>query len=774
MSKNSRPTAENKFPTDDMLAEFIRAQGSQVSKNTIAKHFSIHGMEQRRALKEALKRLVKDGKLNKEKGRNYSTPQSVPLMTTLVITGVDSDLRAVGTPEKDIDGLKEKAIPCLPAKKGDIEKLQRGDRVLAHLEQKQDKWVAVPVRKLGENATEIVGVAQWVKDSSGHNVAGKNGVQIIPTDRRNKEMYFIPEKMAQDIKHGDLVKIRPEEKRQNKNIAQLIEILGPSDDPRNFSLIAIHENAIRYQFSEKCLIDAERYSIPPLGKRKDYRKTPLVTIDGEDARDFDDAVFVQPHPTKKNHWHVTVAIADVAYYVRPDSPLDKEARLRGNSVYFPDRVVPMLPEALSNDMCSLRPDEDRACMVAEMTITPDGELIHKGVHRGLMRSKARLTYTIVEKFILGQQDALQPDLHEHIQNLYKAYKIMRAAREKRGALDIRSNEQKVIFDDDHHLKAVQPRERYTSHQIIEEMMILANVAVAELLDEKKSPTMYRAHDKPSLARLDITRSFLAGLGYKVPFKNDVTPFELNQVLQQANDRPEEPIVHETILRAQSTAIYHPDTGGHFGLGLESYVHFTSPIRRYADLLIHRALINVFELGEGGLQKGDETEFHVIAEHISSTERTAAKAERETLARYTAAYLQEKQGVVFQAQISGVNDFGVFVRLSELGAEGIIPIRMLPRDYYIYDEKTQALIGRHEGRIYRLLSPIMVRLLEVEPLKGSLLFETADDLGANLTGFQESKERRTFQHKENKKRKRQDMNKGKDKGFGKKSGNKRRR
>jgi ribonuclease R len=417
-----------------------------------------------------------------------------------------------------------------------------------------------------------------------------------------------------------------------------------------------------------------------------------------------------------------VAIADVAWYVRPGDPLDKEARERGNSVYFPDRVVPMLPEALSNGWCSLVPGEDRPCLAAHLQIDADGNLLGHRFERGMMRSAARLTYTQVQEAREGRPDNATGPLRETvIDPLYGAYEALARARAGRGVLELNLPERRVVIGEDGAVVRVETRERFDSHKLIEEFMICANVAAAEKLEDRKRPCVYRVHDQPSREKLEALRQFLDTLGIKFPRGQVVRAKDINRILAKAEGRSDARMINEVVLRSQAQAIYDPENIGHFGLALRRYCHFTSPIRRYADLLIHRALIEGLGLGAGGLG-GDIPDLAGVSEHISATERRAATAERDAIDRFTAGYLAEKVGAVFAGRINGVTRFGLFVTLDESGGDGLVPMSSLPDDYYVHDEKNHRLVGRSTGRTFHLGDAVEVRLAEANPITGGLILE----------------------------------------------------
>ena len=555
-----------------------------------------------------------------------------------------------------------------------------------------------PGRRTFDTPTRILGVYQHGR--------------ITPTDRRARSEWLVSQANRAGAEEGEIVLAEPLPTHRTLGLqpARIIERLGRMGDARSVSLISIHTHDIPQAFPAAALEEAARARAAPLGHRRDLRDTPLVTIDGEDARDFDDAVHAEQHA---DGFRLIVAIADVAHYVRPGTALDHAARTRGNSVYFPDRVVPMLPEALSNGWCSLKPDEDRPCLFAELVIDRNGRKTSHRFGRGLMRSVARLTYEEVQR----AQDAGDA----RFATLYAAYRALLAARTARGTLDLDLPERKVVLDRFGRVASIAPRPRLDSHRLIEEFMVLANVAAAEELEHRHQPAMYRVHAPPSPEKLADLRDFLHGLAISLPPGDQVHPRDLDRVLRRVADTPEAQLVNEVMLRAQSQAEYSPDNIGHFGLALPRYAHFTSPIRRYADLLVHRALIRGLRLGEGGLAPDEAARFADDALHITATERRAQLAERDAIDRYLAAYMADKVGTNFTARISGVTRFGLFVTVAESGASGIVPIRSLPPDYWRHDEKEQALRGRETRLTFRLAQEVEVRLAEASPVTGGIVF-----------------------------------------------------
>jgi ribonuclease R len=579
------------------------------------------------------------------------------------------------------------------------------------------------MRRLTEAPSRILGVFR----------PGRGENRLVPTDRRAKAEWIIPPGQDGGAAPDEIVLAEPLPHNQRYGLkpARVIERLGAMGDARSVSLIAIHTHDIPVEFPPAALQAADDAGATPLGRRTDLRDIKLVTIDGEDARDFDDAVFAEPDDAiTPGGFRLIVAIADVAHYVPPGSPLDHAAQTRGNSVYFPDRVVPMLPEALSNGWCSLRPGEDRGCLFVEMRIDAGGNKLSHRFGRGLMRSAGRLTYTQVQQM----HDAAAPTpliplppSSLPLPHLYAAYRALLVARTARGTLDLDLPERQVELDAHGKVTSVAPRPRQDSHRLIEEFMILANVAAAEELERLHQPCMYRVHAPPSDEKLASLRDFLHTLGINLPPGDKVHPRDLDRVLRRVADTPEARLVNDVMLRSQSQAAYSPDNIGHFGLALPRYAHFTSPIRRYADLLVHRALIAGLQLGSDGLAPDEAARFPATAEHITATERRAQLAEREAMDRYLAAYMADKTGAHFAGRISGVTRFALFVTVTESGASGIVPVSTLPDDYWQHDARDQTLTGRRTRQVFRLAQEVEVRLAEASPVTGGLVFHVVPEM-----------------------------------------------
>jgi ribonuclease R len=503
-----------------------------------------------------------------------------------------------------------------------------------------------------------------------------------------------------------------------RNIVRVVEVVGKGVSEKAVSLIALLARDIPYIFPQDAIEEAKRAKPTPLGTREDMRHIPFMTIDPVDAKDHDDAVYAEP--TEDGHI-IYVAIADVAAFVTPKSAIDEEALKRGNSVYFPDRVVPMLPEELSTDLCSLKPNQDRAALVCKIHINAKGKKLSHSFHRVLMRSHEKFHYALAQEQFEAGKPALQP--------LYAAYKSLCVARDKRQPLDLDLPERKIKLNEKGEVEGVLTPLRLDAHRLIEEMMVLANVCAAETLQEHKIPCLYRIHDTPSDEKLFHLKEFLVAFDVRLPKANTIRANNFNQILAKAKDTPSQDVVNMMILRSQAQAEYNPENIGHFGLNLMNYAHFTSPIRRYADLYVHRGLIRALKLGDDGLTDAEMKRAKMIGEEISLTERRAMAAERETIERLITAHLSNSIGEIFQGRISGMNNAGLFIKLSETGAEGFIPVSMIGDDYFIYDDKNKAMVGRHSGVAYDMGARVFVKLIEAAPLAGALRFTLVEDEGS---------------------------------------------
>jgi ribonuclease R len=719
----TRTRKKSPLPTKQQILEFIRDSPTPVGKREIARAFGISGGD-RIALKAMLKEIAADGSVERGRGRRLARPASLPEVGVVEITGTDADGELTARPLSWRDDVPPPKIIMAPERRG-TPALGPGDRVVARLVRIEDGlYEGRTIRQLAGVPQRVVGVYE--------SIPGVGG-RLTPTDRRVKTEYRIAATDAGGAKPGELVLAEVlHTHRLGLLQARVVERLGRLGEPRTISLISIHEHDIPTVFPREALELAQAAHPATPETRTDLRQIPLVTIDPEDARDHDDAVWAAPDEDPKNPggFRLLVAIADVAHYVRPGDALDREAEKRGNSAYFPDRVVPMLPEAISNDLCSLKPDVDRPCMAVEMIIDPEGKMLRHRFMRGLMRSAARMSYGQVQAARDGRPDEVTaPLLEPVIAPLYAGFAALMAARTRRGTLDLDLPERRVTLRDGT-VERIEPRVRLDSHRLVEEYMIAANVAAAETLEAKRLPCMYRVHPPPDPVKVEALREFAGSLGLSLARGQVIRPAVFARLLEQARDTPYAAMINELVLRSQSQAVYSPENVGHFGLALRRYCHFTSPIRRYADLLVHRALVTAHGFGEDGLMPDAGAHFVNIGERISGTERRAAAAERDAIDRYVAAFLAERVGEVFVGGITGVTRFGLFVALRESGGSGIVPISSLPSDYYDHDEQRHCLVGRRWGRVYSLGETVAVRLVEASPITGGLVLQLIEDAAAS--------------------------------------------
>ncbi len=722
MPRRSKPPSP--FPSREEILRFIHDNPGNAGKREIARAFHLDS-RQKMELKKLLRELELDGTLQRGRGKRYTEPGTLPPVGVVEVTGVDMDGEVLAKPYPWEHDPPSPVIYMAPEKRGHPA-LGRGDRVLARLTDtgrtnadKAPIYEGKTIRLLATSATKIMGVLE--------DVGGR--FRLRPTDRRTKSELIVEHPDAEGAVSGDLVRaeLLPG-KQYGLKRARVIENLASADSPRAASIIAIHAHGLPVEFPPEALHQADAAVAAPMGDREDLRQVALVTIDGADARDFDDAVWAEPdtNPDNEGGWHIIVAIADVSWYVRPGSALDDAAYLRGNSAYFPDRVVPMLPEALSNGWCSLVPHEDRPCLVAHMWLSKVGDLLRHRFCRAMMRSHARLTYTQAQAARDGQVDDTTDGLRDRvIAPLYGAYEALCKARKKRGVLELDISERRVLIGEDGNVTGIAKLERFDSHKLIEEFMIAANVAAAQTLEKRKHPCLYRIHDQPTMEKMEILREFLATLDLPIPKGQVMRAAQFNGILEKVADTPTEEMVNTVILRSQSKAEYNPDNIGHFGLNLHRYCHFTSPIRRYSDLIVHRALIRGLKLGEGGLDT-DHRDFHEMGTHLSDTERRAAAAERDAVDRFTAGFLADHVGRDFAGRVTGVTRFGLFVMLDESGADGLIPISTLPDDYYRHDEAAHCLRGDDTGREFLLGQRLAVTLTEANPITGGMVLRLTDE------------------------------------------------
>ncbi|MEL7042052.1 MAG: ribonuclease R [Pseudomonadota bacterium] len=703
------------FPDRATVLAFLEQHPDATTKQDIARGLKVKGRE-RQTLRAILKDLEADGTLTKTGRRAWARSETPPPTSVIVFERTDENgdliARATGKdgpfgPDILYDGYSKKMRGPAPG---------IGDRGLARLKETGGVWTA-RLMKLFEARDDE-------RPITGVYLATARGGRVQPANRKIKAELHVREADRNGAEDGDLVLAKPLLQRGYGPVrCQIIEILGRREDPRAASLLAIAAHDIPTAFPEGVISAAQRAK-PAEVPRTDLRQTPLITIDPADARDHDDAVFAEPLP---DGFRVIVAIADVAAFVTPGSALDQEALKRGNSTYFPDRVVPMLPFELSADACSLKEGQDRHCLAVEMTFDRSGTKRSHRFLRALMRSAGALSYEEAQRAIDGHPSArARPLLDRVLKPLWAAYDALSAAREKRGPLELDLPERKVEMGEDGAVLGIRTKERFKAHKLIEEFMIQANVCAAEELEKRKTPLLYRVHDTPSDAKIAALSEFLKTLDIKWPLGERTQTHRFNRLLADFDATEHAEAVSEIVLRTQSQAIYSPENIGHFGLNLAKYAHFTSPIRRYSDLIVHRALIKALKFGPDGLPEKQVAQLDETAEHLVRTERRSMAAERDATDRYLASFLADRVGAEFEGRITGVTGSGLFVRLAETGADGFCPASQISEEYWRYQEAAQALVADTSGRRYELGQPVQVRLREVTPLDGGLLLELISD------------------------------------------------
>lgn len=706
----------SKIPSKPEILDWVAENPTLTAKRDIAKAFGIKGAA-RIDLKRVLKELEAEGHLEKRK-RSYQDPDRLPPVSVLQVTGPDKDGDLFAKPmEWQGEGV-EPVVLVIP--RASDPALGAGDRILARLTlvQAQDHhYEARLIRRIGANPQRVLGIFRKTTE----------GGRIVPIDKGSDKEWWVPGDATHGAKDGELVEAEQAgpKARMGSPRARIVERLGDPSAPKAVSLIAIHQHGIPDDFPDDVMAQADAAKPVGLKGREDLRDLPLITIDPSDARDHDDACYAHADEDPKNEGgHVVwVAIADVAAYVTPGSALDREARKRGNSTYFPDRVVPMLPDRLSGDLCSLHEGVPRACIAVRMVLDAAGNKIGHSFHRGLMRSPASLHYEEVQDAIDGApNDRTDPLLDPVLKPIYAAYAALKAARAERQPLDLDLPERRIELDKDGTVKSVNFKDRLDAHRLIEEFMVLANVAAAETLLSKKTPLLYRIHEEPSPAKLDALRETAQAAGYTLAKGQVLHTRHLNKLLNDAAGTDDAELINLSTLRSMTQAYYGPAHIGHFGLALRSYAHFTSPIRRYADLIVHRALITAHGWGNDGLSQHDIEDIEQTGAHISDTERRSMMAERDTTDRYLASYLSERVGNEFSGRISGVARFGAFVKLDETGADGLLPMRSLGREYFHFDQEAGTLMGSDTGMIISVGQRVTVRLSEAVPVTGGIALE----------------------------------------------------
>lgn len=712
------------LPTAAQLVDFIETTPGKIGKREIARAFSIKGND-RIALKQMLKELEKGGKLRRSR-RAVASAGQLPPVTVLEISGRDSDGELIARPvewDEATTGDPPRILIVTEPPTGTREESQPaavGDRVLSKVESSKDTQYPYHgriIRKLAGKSSRVLGIFRQARGQ---------GSRIVPIDKKARHELQVQPGHENGAQPGELVSVEVMRGRgQGLATARIKERLGDVTSQRNISLIAIEHHGIPSEFPARVIAESDRLKPFTTENRTDLRHIPLVTIDPPDARDHDDAVWAEPDDDSGNEGgvKVIVAIADVAAYVRPATALDREARIRGNSVYFPDRVVPMLPERISNDLCSLREREERPCLACLMTFDRNGNKRKHHFVRAVMRSVAKLSYQQAQAAIDGlADDKTAPLLDPVLKPLWDAYKVVLKGRNRREPLELDLPERKLILDAHGLIERVVTPERLDAHKLIEEFMIQANVSAAETLEARKMPLLYRVHAEPAKEKINSLGEFLKTVGINLAKGQRMTPRHFNHILKQVEGKDYQHVVNEVVLRSQAQAIYDTENIGHFGLNLRHYAHFTSPIRRYADLIVHRALISAFSFGQDGLSREDIAQLDDTAELVSGAERRAMAAERETVDRLIASHLSSQIGSRFAGRIGGVVAAGLFITLNDTGADGFIPAGTLGSDYFIYDETRRALVGERSGETFQLGDPVEVRLVEAAPVSGGLRFE----------------------------------------------------
>ena len=722
------------LPTRAQILDFIQTSDQPAGKREIARAFGLSAQE-KIGLKALLKDMADEGLIDSAPGRAFHKMGGLPKVTVLRVADVDDSGQVWAVPERwEADGVPVPRLRVRERKRGS---LGIGMRVLARTEEAGKGWIAHPMKTLAPASEQLLGVLLGEAD------------RLWLTSVDKKERREFPVSDAGEAGPGDLV-LAERSGRPPRMTARVVQVLGDPFAPRSFSLIAIHKLGIPDRFSPEVLQEAERLARIPHGDdREDLRDVPIVAIDPADARDHDDAVWASADddPANPGGWKAIVAIADVSFYVRPGSELDREARKRGNSVYFPDRVVPMLPEILSADVCSLKEGEDRAALACHLTVAKDGTLKSWRFSRALVRIAANIAYEDAQAIIDGRSEtAPDRDLRTILSPLWNCWRALAKARHKRAPLELDLPERRVILDADGRIVSVAARERLDAHRLIEDYMIAANVAAAKALERKKAPVMYRVHEPPSREKLAALKDYLATFDVAFALGQVIRPQTFNHLLDRIGDADFRPQVMEQILRSQTQAYYAPANHGHFGLSLGSYAHFTSPIRRYADLIVHRSLAAAYDLGPGALPAADAQNMEAIGQSISMLERRAMEAERDTVDRYVAAYLSERVGGTVEVRITGVTNFGFFATVEGIGGDGLMPVRDLGSEYFRYDEAARTLTGEESGDVYASGQTLTLRLAEADPVSGGLRFEPPDGKVARPGGNRTDNPKRQIKHR----------------------------
>ncbi|MEM8553651.1 MAG: ribonuclease R [Pseudomonadota bacterium] len=716
-----------RIPTKDEVLAWISDHPTQTSKRDIAKAFGLKGAD-RITLKALLKSLENEGHLEKRR-KSYRDPDRLPPVSVLLVQAPDADGDVFAQPiEWQGEGPEPKVL-VIPRDSDPA--LGAGDRILArltHVGAEDHTYEARLIRRIGHAPRKIVGLYRKTAE----------GGRILPIDKKSDRQWRVAPGAAHGAKDGELVEAEQAGHRSRMGLpeARIVMRLGDPSQPKAVSLIAIHQHGIPDDFGEEVLAEADQAKPLGLSGREDLRDLPLVTIDPADARDHDDAVYAEPDtdPANPGGHIVWVAIADVAAYVRPGTALDDEARNRGNSTYFPDRVVPMLPDRLSGDLCSLHEGVPRACIAVRMVFDAEGTKKRHSFHRGLMRSAASLTYEDAQAVADGRPASDRAEMLKDsvIAPLFAAYETAAKARDRRQPLALDLPERRIELSDAGQVTSVAFKDRLEAHRLIEEFMVLANVCAAETLATRRLGLLYRVHEEPDDDKLDALRETVKSCGMALAKGQVLQTAQLNRLLNEAAGTQHAELINMSTLRSMTQAYYSPDNMGHFGLALRQYAHFTSPIRRYADLVVHRGLIAAHGWGDDGLTPDEEQRLDKTGQHISDTERRSMAAERDTTDRYLAAFLAERVGDELEGRISGVARFGLFVKLDDSGADGLVPVRSLGNEFFHHDQAAQTLMGGNTGQVYAVGQRVRVRLVEAEPVTGGVMLEILEVEGEERT------------------------------------------
>jgi ribonuclease R len=702
------------IPTREQVLAALESAGRPLDPKALFDALDIDEPEVRSALGNRLRAMIRDGQIIANRRGHYCLVGHIGLVTGLVSGHRDG--YGFVTPDAGGDD-----IYLSPR---EMREAMHGDKVAVRIARTDERGRAEGklVEVLARNTREIVG--RYVRES---------GIGfVIPDNRRFTQSVAVPPAGAKGVKPGDIVVVELTEppSRDTQPIGRVIENLGEAGGPGIETEIAMRAHGLPFRWPDEPLAEAEAWGdrVRPAAKRgrEDLRELPLVTIDGADAKDFDDAVWCEPDGSG---WRVIVAIADVSSYVPPGGALDTEARERGTSVYFPRKVIPMLPENLSNGLCSLNPGVDRLCMVCDMRVTSAGKVREARFYEGLMRSAARLTYDEVAAMLVEGDAELRrrhAKILPQLEYLHAVWRVLSGARARRGAVDFDLPEVGMIFDPKGHVARVEPRHRNDAHRIIEECMIAANVEAARFLEKHKVPTLYRVHAPPEEDRLGTLKEFLSAFGLSLPTRERLEPKHFSALVREVAGRPDADLIETVILRSMSQAVYQPDNIGHFGLALERYAHFTSPIRRYPDLLVHRAIRHIARGGKPADFVHGQQEMEGLGRHCSATERRADEATREAMDWLKCEFMQERVGEEFDVLVTGVVDFGLFVQIPEFQIDGLVHISSLGDDYYQRDPVHQRLIGERTGRVFRLSDRLRVGLLRVSLEDRKIDFELAEE------------------------------------------------